>query len=514
MRTILLPLLSLALPCMGQSTTSSTSAGKSCSLRPLSAATDGERVRVAWASPACELASVRVYRRRQHVGTEAEIHPVIFFGTRHDTTIVQCWDTLFTELGIYEYRLMPVDSAGREGPSSPWTTAHNLHEEARPWLRSIHAEDVPGARSIRLRWALENPERARGIAIHRAEKFDGPYLRLADVDAADTVYVDRVQRVKETYFYRVEVIDVVGNSTVSMPVQGLSNTAPPAAPPSGVIAKAELYGVTLYWPHGGPDIAYYQVERGAPREEKYVLVADGIRASSAGPVQWTDSAATDRGVMSYRVRAVGIGGTISEPSENVTIQAVDGRTPTTPTEVAVRLLDDTVMISWRDPWAGAPGAFQTNVERADAGSTEFKVMNTQPLEPGITVFKDPSATANRSYTYRVVGVSFTGTRGVPSASVVLVGDDPAAQVPRMMMAHRTAKGIALEWAARERHGKGFNLYRAVDNGEPELLKSLPIDASGYTDGSTAAGALHLYVLRLVLPDGTESGASEPVSMRW
>ena len=179
-------------------------------MRPLSAATDGERVRIAWASPACELASVRVYRRRQHVGTEAEIHPVVFFGNRRDTTIVHCWDTLFTELGIYEYRLMPVDSAGREGPSSPWTTAHNLHEEARPWLRSIHAEDVPGARSIRLRWTLENPQRARGIAIHRAEKFDGPYLRLADVDAADTVYTDRVQRVKETYFYRVEVVDVVG----------------------------------------------------------------------------------------------------------------------------------------------------------------------------------------------------------------------------------------------------------------------------------------------------------------
>lgn len=84
----------------------------------------------------------------------------------------------------------------------------------------------------------------------------------------------------------------------------------------------------------------------------------------------------------------------------------------------------------------------------------------------------------------------------------------------MLMAHRTAQGIALEWAARERHGKGLNLYRAVDNGEPKLLKSLPIDASGYTDGSTIDGALHLYVLRLVLPDGTESEPSEPVGMRW
>ena len=57
-------------------------------------------------------------------------------------------------------------------------------------------------------------------------------------------------------------------------------------------------------------------------------------------------------------------------------------------------------------------------------------------------------------------------------------------------------------------------YCAVDNGEPKLLKSLPIDASGYTDGSTTDGALHLYVLRLVLPDGTESEPSEPVGMRW
>lgn len=516
MRTFLIPLLALALPCMGQQTTQPTQAKPSsmaCAFYPFHAKTHGEQIEVMWVSPACKPATMRVYRRRS-AGEEREIHPMLLVADRNDTTFAICWDTLFTDLGIYEYRVVPVDSSGIEGPSSQWAVANNLHDETSPWVHSISVKDVPGERSVLIRWSLKFPERARGIVIYRSEDFDGPYERLADVDPAIHSYVDRVQRVKETYFYRIEVIDVVGLSTVSMAVQGLSNTEPMAPAPMSLTAGQGPLGITLYWSHVGPDASHYKVERSAIGEENWLLVADGVRAPEEGPVQWTDSMAKDNVVRSYRVRTVSIGGLTSEPSKPETIQAIDSRTPSTPSDVALRAVDGAVVVSWLDPWSGEVGMFNANVERADTGSTEFAVLNTAPLEGGVTVYQDSTAIPGKPYTYRVVGLSLAGTQGIPSLPAVLTVKDPLTTGPRMLMAHRKENGISVEWAVRERHGKGLNLYRAVDEGDLKLLKSLPIDASSYVDEAFVDGAMHLYVIALVLPDGTESNPSEPVGMRW
>lgn len=522
MRTLsLLPVI-LAIPCLGQQPATSTSAGgtktpsvQACKLTPLSAATEGERIRVGWWSPACAVAKVRVYRRRQHIGEEAEIHPVVVSGTRNDTTIVLCWDSAFTELGIYEYRIVPMDSLGAEGPSSAWVAAHNLNSEAQPWMHSIHAQDLPGERAIKITWHLENAVRARGIVVHRAVRYDGPYERLAELPASDSSYTDRVQRVKETYFYRIEVIDVVGLSTVSMPVQGLSDAEPAAAAPTAVMVRADGKGVQLSWLHIGPDAAYYQVERGLPGSDAFVLVGDGIRADSSGAVSWNDSTTAGNTVLSYRVRTVSIGGIISEPSERVEVQTLDRRTPTSPTELAVRRMGaQGVIISWRDPWAGEPGAFHAVVERADEGSEVFTALHKTALDPGVTVFTDSTATLEHAYRYRVVGVTLDGTRGVPSPVALVAADASMQRAPRMLMARSTPKGIQLEWAAAARQGKGLNVYRAVDEGEPTLLGTVKVDADGHLDPSPRSGALNTYVVRLVLRDGSESEPSAPVSVRW
>jgi hypothetical protein len=84
----------------------------------------------------------------------------------------------------------------------------------------------------------------------------------------------------------------------------------------------------------------------------------------------------------------------------------------------------------------------------------------------------------------------------------------------MLLARSTPKGIQLEWAAAARQGKGLNVYRAVDEGEPTLLGTVKVDADGHLDPSPRSGALNTYVVRLVLRDGSESEPSAPVSVRW
>ena len=518
MRTILIPLIVLAFPCWGQVVPHADrveQSSKGCAFYAISSITHGAKVKLTWASPACELAGVRIFRRVQGIGVESEIHPVSMFGNRNDTTFVTCLDTLFTELNVYEYRVVPLDSLGTEGPSSAWAIGTNLHKDVAPRLLSARVKEIPNERSLRLQWNIVYPERVRGIVIYRAEEYDGPYEHLVDVDPADSAYIDRVQRVKETYFYRIELIDVVGISSMSIPLLGLSDTEPIVSPPVGVVAEAEPHGVMLYWLPGGPDVSHYKVEQSVPGDENWVLVADGIRTPAEGHVQWMDSSATDNKVRRYRVRAISIGGPISDPSEEETIQAADSSVPSTPTDVVVRRVDDhAVVISWSDIWSGDLGMFKANVERADTGSTEFKVLNAAPLNRGVTLYYDSTAILGKPYTYRVVGLTVAGTRGIPSIPAVLKVKDRLATGPSMLLAHREAEGISLQWPARERQGTGFNLYRALDDGEAELLKALPIDASSYLDDAFVDGALHLYVIALVLPDGTESNLSEPVSVRW
>lgn len=517
MRTLWIPFLALALPGFAQEPADAvaTPDGMGCSFQPLYAKTLGEHIQVAWASPACKPAKMRVYRRNSaEKAKEQEIHPALLVADRNDTTFAICWDTLFTELGIYEYRVVPEDSLGVQGKSSAWAVANNLHGEVSPWVHSISAKDVPGERSIRLHWSLSVPERVRGIIIHRSNNFDGPYERLASVSPDIHEYVDLVQRVKEIYFYRIEVVDVVGLSHVSMPVQGLSDTEPMAPPPMEVNALQGTQGIALRWPSAGPDAAHYKVERNFPDEETWVLVADGVEAPKEGPVQWTDSTATDNSVRSYRVRTVSLGGLVSDPSKVRTVQAMDGRVPSTPVDVAVRAMEGMVVVSWRDPWAEDAGMFRAIVERADTGSSNFTVLNPVPLEAGTTLFHDSTAVPGKPYAYRVVGISLAGVQGLPSLPSELKGMDPANTGPRLLMARLKADGIFLQWPARERQGTGFHLYRAVDDGEPQLLKTLPIDVSSYLDGSAVKGAMHLYTIALVLPDGTETSRSEPVGVRW
>lgn len=514
MKTILFSLLLLvAVPSMGQQAAGKAAQG-ACALKPLHAQGHGTRIQVTWAAPACTIAKVRIYRRRQHVGDEAEIHPAVLIGNRHDTTFVQCWDSAFSALGIYEYRAVPVDSTGREAASSAWISADNLADEVRPWISSASAADLPGQRAIRLRWKVGNGARVRGIVVHRADRFDGPYSPIADLPPTDTGYTDHVQRVKETYFYRIELVDMVGRSTVGMPVQGLSNDEPKVMPPAAVTAEATARGIVLRWQPGGPDVAFYQVERGAPKDSTFALAASGIRAPAQGAVEWTDSSATDNTVRRYRIRAVSIGGPVSMPSMTVTVQTFDGRVPSTPTEVAVREADGVAWVSWRDPWAADAGIFMADVERTGAGDTAFRAVNAAPIPAGTALFRDSSIVAGRSYRYRVVGRSVSGVRGRPSASVELRGRSEDLAGPRLLMAKRTAEGIALEWATRTRSGKALNLYRAVNGAAPVLVKALPPDAAGYTDRQAVKGAFNQYVVRLVRMDGTESDPSEAVGVRW
>ncbi len=515
MKPILFTLLLLvAAPALGQQAATPKPARGACALAPMHAQGNGPRIQVTWAAPACTIAKVRIYRRRQHVGSEAVIHPVVLIGHRHDSTVVQCWDSTFTALGIYEYRAVPVDSTGREGTSSAWISANNLDDEVRPWISSARAEDLPGQRAIRLRWKVMNGVRVRGIVLHRADRFDGPYTPIADLPPTDSSYTDHVQRVKETYFYRIELVDVVGRSTVGMPVQGLSNDEPKVMPPAAVTAEATPHGIVLRWQAGGPDVSFYQVERGAPKDTAFALAATGIRAPAQGPVQWTDSLATDNALRRYRVRAVSIGGPVSAPSVVAMAQAFDGRVPSTPTDVAVRDVDGVALVSWRDPWAGDEGLFEADVERAGAGDTVFRVVSAAPLPAGTTVFRDSSIVAGRAYRYRVVGRSINGLRGKPSMPAEWHAPQGGIAGPRLLTAKRTAEGIALEWAARAWEGKELRLYRSVNGAAPTLLKTLPLDAASYTDRQAVKGAFNQYVLRLLRADGTESGPSEAVGLRW
>ncbi|HRN38189.1 MAG TPA: hypothetical protein PLL18_14890, partial [Flavobacteriales bacterium] len=200
----------------------------------------------------------------------------------------------------------------------------------------------------------------------------------------------------------------------------------------------------------------------------------------------------------------GIGGTISGPSPVAGVQALDERIPASPTDVVVRRTDRAVIVSWRDPWSGDRGIAWAQVERAVGDGADFQPVNKQALEPGILAYVDSTAMPGLAYRYRVVGVSLTGTRGLPSQPVSLGALPAGADAPRLLNAARTKDGISLTWAGRERQGRSFKLYRSVEGGEPKLLKDLPVNAEGYTDTAPVRGALNLYLLRMVLPDGTES----------
>lgn len=460
--------------------------------------------------PGTRTAGFRVLRRRQYVGTAEERHCRTLFQTRNDSVFLLMVDTARAPQGILEYRIIPRDSAGVEGPPSDWATVSTLSGEVRPFATALYARSDTGHRSIRLTWQVYRPERVRSIRVYRADAFDGPYALIAERPGTDTVLLDPVQRVLEDLFYRVQVMDIFGPGAISVPVLALSNYRPGALPPILLAATPDSAGVTLGWQPQGTDIKGYFVQRRAVGDTSWRTVSGLVAADTLH--RWKDTTVPPGLLHAWRLVAVSTGDRKSGPSDFVMAMRPDPGMPPPPDGLVARRRDaGRVTISWRPPLLGDAIISGYRVERSTDGGNTFNSMDGMPVPEGGNLFIDSTASAG-ALAYRVRSIGPAGQVGVPGA-VARVDAVELAAAPRELLARITGKGVQLQWPATERGVKSLRVYRSDGKAEPQRIAELPPSSGGWLDTAPLKGT-QFYLVRALLPDGTEGEMSKPVMVGW
>lgn len=456
-------------------------------------------------------AGFRVMQRRQYVGDEHARSCRILFQSRSDSLFLLMLDTVPVPEGVHEYRLIPLDEAGGEGTASAWVTVQTLHDELRPYAHGVSARSDPGERTIKLSWRMARPERVRGIRIFRADDYDGPYALIAERAPTDTLLVDAVQRVNEDLFYRVQVVDVFGPGALSVPVLALSDHRPTCMPPTLLDAMAGADGVRVTWEPRGTDIMGFIVQRKEGSDRDWLDVSGLLVGDTLH--QWVDREVPARRVHAWRVVAVSTGELRSEASHFIlaTRPAADGPPP--PDDVVARRPGmDAVTVSWRPPRLSDAIIAGYIVERSSDGAATFTRLNESLIEEGAYRFVDSTAAPALLLQYRVRSVDPSGVMGSPTGAVAVEGLTGRG-VPRQLIARSTPKGVALEWPLADRDVRSLRVYRTDGTSTPTRLCELPPHATGWLDEKPQKGATRFYLVRAVMPDGTEGDVSAPVAVR-
>ena len=127
--------------------------------------------------------------------------------------------------GIYDVRIAAVDTSGNI--SEFYTVSYELKLQlpVKPELSVVSKEW-----SIELNWESDEDEDLAGYRIYRSNALETGYRNIASTQ--ETTYIDNSVLPKTAYYYKVEAVDVYGNTVMSDEIQAMAldiDVIPPVA---------------------------------------------------------------------------------------------------------------------------------------------------------------------------------------------------------------------------------------------------------------------------------------------
>jgi hypothetical protein len=203
-----------------------------------------------------------------------------------------------------------------------------------------------------------------------------------------------------------------------------------------------------------------------------------------------------------------------------------------PARVNAKLLPDAVQLSWDTPQPPQSPNLKTNdsyrivrtTENAEKGQPNRVMIAELPANPGPTLFNDKNFNWEKTYEYRIAGVTQVLSRdgkklaefeGEDSAPVTIVAHDvfPPAR-PSGLQAVNSAlearKFIDLTWSPNDESDlAGYNVYRSsAESPTPVRINKDLAKTPAFRDENVSAGNTYTYTVTAVDARGNESPVSE------
>jgi fibronectin type 3 domain-containing protein len=329
-------------------------------------------------------------------------HHVRFFPARDASgkVIPNTWLMAMDYLGInYDYQdnVYLVTNMRPENPAAP--TAPAVTGQS------------PG---VQLTWMPSASPTASGYNVYRSDTDTGTFVKVNTTSVAAAGYVDLATLPGQTYYYRVTTVDNWGGESGPSAVVSGTRAADSDAPatPVGFTATGTPDGVMLSWTaNTEADMLGYRLYRALVPGGPYDVLNGG---ATVGFTQSLDSTAVDGVTYYYKITAVDTTGNesiISATVQGKRLPPPDVTPPAAPTNLGASGQQNGIVLTW-DANTDSDLAGYRVFRSSTAGGTFALLTTGQPVVGQL--FVDTTASAGKTYFYRIVAVDTAGNASASS----------------------------------------------------------------------------------------------------
>ncbi|MEW6753487.1 MAG: hypothetical protein AB1505_21260, partial [Candidatus Latescibacterota bacterium] len=358
--------------------------------------------------------------------------------------------------------------------SNPLDPQSDVRLDRPPTPSGLTAEGGVGA--VRLAWQAVEAGDLAGYAVYRAASSNGEFVFVpGEADAAagittgKTSFVDSVEAVERTFYYRVAAVDTSGLASLMSGFVGATvavDRVPPEPPQnlSAVTDPARADRVVVRWTAPRRDADGGQLSGLAG----YVVFRAEVGRGSLVPLDTLASGAAEHAdgglraltAYTYAVMAFDGAGNQSQLSEP---QQVTTRGLATPTDLEAQSQIGRIEVSWQAQAAVELLGFNVfRSTRSDTGYSRLAGREGSTFTTGLTSYTDSSVAAGALHYYRVQAVGRDGLVSEVSGFVGarVLADEVPPGVPQNVSAVADEEDfgrVVVRWSAPARDADGGEL---------------------------------------------------------
>ncbi|HZV71094.1 MAG TPA: hypothetical protein VFG10_16180 [Saprospiraceae bacterium] len=456
--------------------------------------------------------SARIYKKAVGGKDSMEIFPFIFATQMHDRIQMNIRDTT-KQVGEFIYSIHPTDLLGNLHPGLTGAYVQNYNTITAPRVIDFKSYAIDHSKTVKLSWQCSIPERVRGFEIYRGPEMEGPFRRIATLETQDSVYLDHVNGVMQSFYYYVQIIDQTGEkiNSIKQFVTPLLKEKP-MAPPE-IIAESVKGGILISWPTF--DALYlirgYYVYRRDRDTSSWTQVSNFLDKEGVS-MSFTDTSSTLKPDMryTYAVKSESTSYELSEFSEYATARPDKSRTIRTANNLSWRRLDEGhLMLYWDDQRISDSYISKYHIFMLDDKGNFSKEVKNSPVDANTQFWMNDVLTDN-PFGYCIQSEDVWGNKSSCSNPIKPFQQNQI-ETPGIILAHPTSTGYHLTWGIPNNTSvKSILLYEVKGNNEVSLFKTFTPQTTSFDILPLKEDQFRTFYLAYKSVDGKESEPGDAV----
>lgn len=426
-----------------------------------------------------------------------------------EKTVIDYVDTAVVEGETYYYKVEPINHFADVGIQS---NVVEVYIQKRLEGNCI-IEDVKSEKLVRIiegRYEAKPDEQVREYVFMRSDKVDSGYVVLDQVKTSELAFEFQYEANKLTgdrHYFKVAAVSPDGDSAYSYPYYHFTLDQEPPGVPNNFKGEIDSLGIAnLTWlPPADDDIRGYRIFRTNTLREEFIEVTKNLVKSTS----FKDSLSLNNltSEVYYCIRTVDLNHNNSPYSEPILLLKPDTIPPVAPLIRTYEVKEEGVLLTW-------------NNSPSDDVEHQYLIRTLEFITDTLLVFKrearsylDTTCRMGVNYAYRLIAADEALNAAVsnPVNVVYELGYRPAPKGIKGEV-NREGKYISLSWKTIMEPIYAIQIYRAKNDGEFRLYKTIRENSSEYQDVGLSINNVYHYKIKVMYKSGKSSKMSDAISV--